>query len=265
MAEQIAPGTWWLHGARGSNVYLIEATDGRLALIDAGFGSGAESVLAEVESVANGRPLSHILLTHGHFDHSGAAGEIRRETGAALAAGRDDCHQRQDGQWVLNPNVGRTHVVRLFMRKVLHRGIAETPVDTILAGEVEVLPGLRAVPVPGHTPGSCCYVAEAAGIAFVGDIVIHHGDRLTRPLRWANHDDALYLQTLATFAHAAPAAGCPGHGPPLMEGFGDAMRILATIPRGARWEGESRLQALRRRTRLLRSFGGNLGKRRDER
>jgi hypothetical protein len=99
----------------------------------------------------------------------------------------------------------------------------------------------------------------------VGDIVIHHGDRLTRPLRWANHDDALYLRTLAAFAAGAPPAGCPGHGPPLMEGFGDAMRILATIPRGARWEGESRLQAIRRRTKLLRSFGGNLGKRRDER
>ena len=265
MAEQIAPGTWWLHGARGSNVYLVEAADGRLALIDAGFGSGAEAVVAEVESVAGGRNLTHILLTHSHFDHSGAAGEIRRQTGAALAAGRGDCHQRRDGEWVLNPNVGRTHLARLFVRKVLHRGVAETPIDAVLAGEVEVLPGVRAVPVPGHTPGSYCYVAEAAGLAFVGDLVIHHGDRLTRPLRWANHDDSLYLRTLAGFAARAPVAGCPGHGPPLMEGFGDALRILATIPRGARPEGESRLRAIRRRTKLLRSFAANIGKRRDER
>lgn len=265
MAEQIAPRVWWLHGARGSNVYLVEAADGRLALIDAGFGSGAAAVVAEVESVAGGRGLSHILLTHSHIDHSGAAGELRQRTGATLAAGGADCHKRQDGQWVLNPNVGRTHLARLLVRKALHRGVAETPVEAVLTGAMEVLPGLRAVPVPGHTPGSYCYVAEAAGLAFVGDIVIHHGDRLTRPLRWANHDDALYLRTLAAFAAAAPGAGCPGHGPPLMEGFGDALRTLATIPRGARWDGESRLQSMRRRARLLSSFGRNLRKRRDER
>ena len=51
MAEQIAPGAWWLHGARGSNVYLVEAGDGRLALIDAGFGSGAAAVVAISKAV----------------------------------------------------------------------------------------------------------------------------------------------------------------------------------------------------------------------
>jgi hypothetical protein len=84
-------------------------------------------------------------------------------------------------------------------------------------------------------------------------------------LRWANSDDALYLRTLAEFASTAPQAGCAGHGPPVMEGFAEALRTLATIPRGARTEGESRLGAMRRRVRMLGSFGTDMGKRRQDR
>lgn len=87
MADLLAPGLWWLHGTRGSNVYLVEADDGRLALIDSGFGSSAAPVLAEVE--AQGRPLAAILLTHAHRDHSGAAAAVRAATGAEVFLGEE--------------------------------------------------------------------------------------------------------------------------------------------------------------------------------
>jgi glyoxylase-like metal-dependent hydrolase (beta-lactamase superfamily II) len=265
MADQIAPGTWWLHSARGSNVYLFEAAEGSLALIDTGFASSAAAVVAEVESVAPGRKLSQILLTHSHPDHAGAAAEIRRLTGASVVAGRGDCRQRADGTWLLDEAAGRAGLTRRIMRRLRHQSLTETPVDTVLTGEAQVLPGLRAVPTPGHTPGSVCFMVESASIAFVGDLTIIHGERLARPLKWANADDGLYLRTLSEFAKAAPTAGCAGHGPPMMTGFGDRLRTLAATPRGARGQGDTRLRMMGRRAKLLGSFAGNMGKRRADR
>ncbi|WBL36296.1 hypothetical protein O0235_01540 [Tepidiforma flava] len=104
------------------------------------------------------------------------------------------------------------------------------PVAVAVERETGVLPGVRAVPVPGHTPGSLCFVADHLEAAFVGDLVISHGGELTRSLRWANHDDARYLQSIADFAAIAPPAGFPGHGAPVLEGFDAALRALAALP-----------------------------------
>jgi len=260
MADLVAPGAWWLHRTRGSNVYLVEALDGRLALVDTGFGSSVAAVLAEVGAIGGGRPLSHILLTHSHFDHAGAARDLRRRTGALTAAGRADCHQRRDGRFVLDPHIGRTHVGRWLLRKAVHRRGSATIVDLPLDGEVEVLPGIVAVPVPGHTPGSYCYLVAGAGAAFVGDIVISHPGRLSRPLRFANADDGLYLRTLREFAARAPQAGCPGHGRPVTSGFDDALRELADLPRGG--SADNALRKARRRVAGLRGFATGLMRRR---
>lgn len=228
MADLLAPGLWWLHGTRGSNVYLVEADDGRLALIDSGFGSSAAPVLAEVE--AQGRPLAAILLTHAHRDHSGAAAAVRAATGAEVFLGEGDC-KRGPGGFILHPTLGRTHPWRRLTSRRRKDAPADTPVDRPLSGEAEVLPGIRAIPVPGHTPGAYCFVAERHGAAFVGDLVISHDGELTRSMKFANSDDAAYLESIRQFARVAPERGLPGHGAPVMVGFGEQLRGLAELPR----------------------------------
>src|SRR5690606_2965836 len=104
-------------------------------------------------------------------------------------------------------------------------------VDRPLTGEVTVAPGILAVPTPGHTPGSYCYLDEQRGVAFVGDLVISHRDALTRPMPVANADDSLYLASLHSFAQRARQVGCAGHGHPVTEGFGVQLRQLAVMPR----------------------------------
>jgi glyoxylase-like metal-dependent hydrolase (beta-lactamase superfamily II) len=228
LADLLAPGLWWLHGTRGSNVYLVEADDGQLALVDTGFASSAGAILAGIH--AHGGRLSAILLTHRHRDHSGAAAAVRSATGARLYIGRGDCLVR-DGQAFLHTTVGRTHVARFLAGRMDRSHRADVPVDFPIDHETEVLPGIRAVPVPGHTPGSCCFVVDRLGAAFVGDLVISHGGELTRSMRLANHDDQQYLDSIRQFAAVAPELGLPGHGQPVMGGFGAALRELAALPR----------------------------------
>lgn len=228
MADLLAPGLWWLHNTRGSNVFLVEADDGQLALVDTGFASSASAILAETE--AHEGKLAAILLTHMHRDHAGAAADVRTATGAPIVIGCGDSFER-DGQRFLHSTVGRTHVARFLASRFRRSDSADVVVERCLEGEAEVLPGIRAIPVPGHTPGSYCFVVDRLGAAFVGDLVISHGGELTRSMRQANHDDELYLESIRQFAAVAPDCGLPGHGVPLMTGFGDALRELAALPR----------------------------------
>ncbi len=171
-----------------------------------------------------------VLLTHGHRDHSGAAAAVRAATGARVALGRGDCLDRGDAL-VLHPTLGRTHPLRKLTSRTHRAPHEDTPVDLPLEGEVEVLPGIRAVPVPGHTLGAYCFVIDRLDAAFVGDLVISHSGELTRSMKWANHDDEQYLESIRNFAAVAPRSGLPGHGAPVMEGFAEALTVLGGLPR----------------------------------
>lgn len=159
MAEQIAPGTWWLHSARGSNVYLIEAADGRLALIDTGFGAGAGSVVAEVESVAGGRRLSHILLTHAHFDHIGAVAELHTALDAPVALHPLDRPLYDSGgggrKYGLTFEIGPEPEIALDKTQVVVVGD--------LSFEVRF--------VPGHTVGHVAFYEPGLQAIFSGDVL----------------------------------------------------------------------------------------------
>jgi len=270
LADAVAPGVWWLHETRGSNVFLVEAGDA-LALVDTGFASSADGIVAEIERVAPGRRLTHVLLTHGHFDHTGAAGELRERLGALVVAGAGDC-VLEDGHHVVRVDVGPSHRRRRLLRLVgrarraprrlvrelrrLGRPRAPPPpppeptpplrVDVALEGEREITPGLLAVPVPGHTPGSYCFVLPERGVAFVGDLVISHRDGLARSLAFANRDDGAYLDVLRQFAERAPEIGCAGHGPPVVGDFGKQLRALAALPRRSLFDPRQGLRRLRR-------------------
>ncbi len=247
MADLLAPGLWWLHGTRGSNVFLVESDDGQLALVDTGFSSSGDAIVAEMDTLGLLPRLAAILLTHMHFDHAGAAGQLRAATGARLVAGRGDCYERHE-KLFLRSRVGRTHIARLLSRRA-----APAPIDFAVASETEVLPGIRAIPAPGHTSGSLCYLVDRLGAAFVGDLVISHDGRLTRSMRLANQDDNVYLESLKTFAAGAPETGLTGHGEPILHGFGAALRDLAALPR-RRGNGPIQRQRLTQMFRFARGM-----------
>jgi len=232
VAELVVPGVWWLHETRGSNVFTVERDDGGLTLVDTGFASSADGIVSELAAIAPGMEPSHILLTHGHVDHAGAAAELRRRYSARVVAGVAECDVDAQGRHLVREPMGRSHLVRRIRRRVARRAgvLPEVQVDVPLQGEQRIA-GVLAVPVPGHTPGSYCYLLEGRGVAFVGDLVICHRDVLARAMTMTNFDDALYLQTLRDFAPRAPAVGCAGHGVPWREGFGDELRVLAALPR----------------------------------
>src|SRR5437762_2502752 len=85
-----------------------------------------------------------VINTHLHFDHCG---------GNHLFAGRPIYVQRQELDDARNED---DYTIREWVDAP---GVQYVPVD----GELEVLPGLRLVPAPGHTRGSQVVVVETGG------------------------------------------------------------------------------------------------------
>jgi len=221
VAVELAPSVWWLERTRGCNAYVLRADDGSYAVIDPGFGANARAIVEQARTIAGSAPVTLVLLTHGHGDHVAAAAKVAEALGARIALGEGDCEADGAGGW---------RVARALQRRGPPSG--PVPVHLPLLKRTEIAPGIEAVPTPGHTRGSTCYIARRAGVSFVGDLVISHHDGLARALAAANVDDTEYLATLARFASDdATDFGLAGHGHPVRTGFATALRTLAAQPR----------------------------------
>ena len=146
-------------------VHVIDHPDGRV-LVDTGL-TELHPAVADIDPRIS--PLSKqdfdlagidiVVNTHLHFDHCG---------GNHLFAGRpiyvqrrelDDARSQDDytiREWVDAP------------------GVRYVPVD----GELELLPGLRLVPAPGHTRGTQVVVVETGGrpVVIGGDVAVWFGE-----------------------------------------------------------------------------------------
>ena len=124
-----------------------------------------------------------VINTHLHFDHCG---------GNLLFSGRPIYVQRQE------LDDARTQEDYTIREWVEAPDVQYVPVD----GELELLPGLRLVPAPGHTPGSQVVVVERGGqsVVICGDTAVFFaeldepstdGQRLIRALEpqevWLSH------------------------------------------------------------------------------
>lgn len=209
--HRIIDGAWWFSGIRGSNVYLLRLPSGAHVLVDAGMPGSDGAILARLRSLGITR-VEAILLTHRHVDHAGGAAGLRQALGARVVAGAGDV---ADGR----------------VRGDRRTPLPACPVDLALPPEeCEPLPGLLAIPLPGHTAGSTVYVAPALDLWCIGDIALHSGGRMSRPLPPSNEDTLAQERALRTLAARCGANGAPGHGDPVAGGFGDLMRVLAGQP-----------------------------------
>ncbi len=104
------------------------------------------------------RGVRAILLTHAHGDHCGGARYLREMTGAKVYAGAGDA------------GVMRAGGPREAFFSTFHMpddSPHPTTVDVELRGGESIDFGdirFRALAMPGHTPGSVCYLMENAGL-----------------------------------------------------------------------------------------------------
>ncbi len=143
-------------GALATNCYIV--VDGEDCLvIDPG--DRGPSILRKVKKL--GASISGIVLTHGHFDHTGAAGYLREQTGAKVMIGEDDAGLLVDPGWM-----------RPFMGSDFHPitdAVFLKSGDTVTCGTTEFI----VYQTPGHSPGSVSLYT--LGHLFSGDLIFMEG------------------------------------------------------------------------------------------
>jgi glyoxylase-like metal-dependent hydrolase (beta-lactamase superfamily II) len=147
---------------------------GRTALIDTGWGpeheppGGLESPAGLMDELASigvaPGDVDVVALSHLHPDH---IGWNRRFAGAPFLVAEaelDHYRSRIDAGDRIHPSI-RAEVAWL----------SGSDATEMLRDGAEVIPGLRALASPGHTPGHTCFVLESAGETFVllADTVHH--------------------------------------------------------------------------------------------
>lgn len=127
-----------------TNSFLLITEAGNAVIID----PSCEPVEYNRILGEHGAKLTHILLTHGHFDHVPGAEELRRQWGAALYLDKADAQGTQ----------------RLPISKVdgEYTDGGELKVDELT---------FRTWYTPGHTLGSWCLLC--GNLFFTGDTLFH--------------------------------------------------------------------------------------------
>jgi glyoxylase-like metal-dependent hydrolase (beta-lactamase superfamily II) len=162
---------------RGNNTWLLDGAEP--TLIDAGVGGPAH--VAAIARALGGRPLSRVLVTHGHADHASGVPGLRARWPALDAA---KLALEGDAGW-----------------RLLADG------ERVRAGDAELI----VVHTPGHAPDHVCFWNPMTADLYAGDMVALGTTVMIPHGRGGNL--RAYLASLDRMASLGPARIYPGHGP----------------------------------------------------
>jgi glyoxylase-like metal-dependent hydrolase (beta-lactamase superfamily II) len=159
------------------NGYLIN-TGAKLVLIDTGaaglFGPTLGNLLANLKAAGyQPEQVDEVYITHMHADHVGGlmAGDKPAFPNAIVRA-----DQRDADFWLSAANLEKAPAAMKDFFKGAQASLnayASAGKFKPFSGNIELIPGIKAVAAPGHTPGHSLYVVESNGQKLVlwGDLM----------------------------------------------------------------------------------------------
>ncbi len=145
-------------GELAANCYILWAPpSSECVVID----PGAQGPLILENVLSLGLTIKSIVLTHGHFDHTEAAGFLQQSTNAQVLIGLADRKLLEEPGW-MSPYIDDS-LPKAENVSVLREG------DTVKFGSIT----MEVIETPGHSPGSVSLYYP--GHLFSGDVIFRSG------------------------------------------------------------------------------------------
>jgi hydroxyacylglutathione hydrolase len=180
-------------GGWRANCYIVGSSSARQGLI-IDPGDEASVILSGVKS--SGLDIKLLVATHGHIDHIGAIGVLKKVLAASVAIHEDDSTALQgDGRFFWGQRFGPP----MQADRLLVEG------DVIEVADLH----FEVINTPGHTYGGICLYGH--GALFTGDTLFHHSIG-SSGIGTGTHTDLLDSITDKLLVLPPETIVYPGHG-----------------------------------------------------
>jgi len=155
---------------RSVNVFLY--CGAKITLIDSGVAGSEQYIYNYLEQIGL-QPINieHLILTHSHPDHVGAAKELQRATGCRVSA------HIAERSWIEDTNLQEKERPVPGFHTLVGGSVT---VDNLLYGGESILVdqgiSLEVIHTPGHSAGSISLWCPSDKVLFTGDAVLVPGD-----------------------------------------------------------------------------------------
>ena len=237
--EQVVPMDAIVQGVAGLritfvNVFGVTHPDGTWTLIDAGI-PGSAGLIRSWATKTYGKPPIALVLTHGHFDHVGAAKTLAEDWDIPIYAHPLEFPYLTGKQAYPPPNPSSggglmALLSPLYPKDPIDLGERLRPLPfagSETPSDLPEMPGWKILNTPGHTPGHVSFFREADRTLIVGDAfcstkpesffeaAVAQDPELHGPPAYFTSDWNAARHSVEQLAKLQPQTVALGHGKPL--------------------------------------------------
>lgn len=234
------------------NCYIVGSSE-RWILVDSGTHGHASDIRAAVaEHIGEDARPEAIVLTHGHFDHSGCARELAEDWEVDIYAHRLEFPflNGKSAYPPPDPTVGgfMSQAIRFIPNKKMDVG--DENLHELSSGELPWLSGWEIFETPGHSPGHVSFFRREDGVLIAGDAfttvdqnsmtdTLAQRQKVSSPPPYYTCDWQSAERSVKKIAELSPRVLAAGHGIPMRGAQATAqLRALANnfpIPEHGRY------------------------------